>query len=143
MADTDLNPGAQINLMDQEGVKETTVVPAQRWKPGFVIRVEPASHQPQEYVLVAACELMARDIGRYIRFVRRLGNDSSSANVVIAELRQIYFTSDQVHLTLGACAVVEYTFAFYDLLAVYGDGVSIDTLLEDQIAVDHQGPKKV
>ena len=138
----DSNP-MRVNILDQKGlVKVDSVEAATDDLVGAIVRREPAEAEPLGYVLVAACELMGRDIGRYERFVRRFGAESESANVVVAELRQIYMHADQVHLTLGAGGVAEYSFAPGDKIAVYGDRVDITDILSDHAPVDHEAVKK-
>lgn len=140
-----LNPNdnpMHVNIMDQKGLTQSVAEAATDNTTGYITRREPAVVDALGYVLVAACELMGRDIGRYVRFVRRFGAEDESANVVIAELRQVYMTGDQVSLTLGAGGVAEYSFAPGDKLAVYGDRVEIADILADHTLVDHRGTKK-
>ncbi|AVE00730.1 hypothetical protein KNU14_gp78 [Gordonia phage Buggaboo] len=93
---------------------------------GWIARREPPTVD-DEPVTIYACELMGRDIGRYIGFVKRMGQDLESVKIVIAELRQIYMTGsdgETVTLNVAAGAEEEYSFSGTDQIFLYGDGVT-------------------
>lgn len=125
----------QLNHMDNVGPNETVVLaPASFSHGGWVARQEPAQIADGG-VQIYACELMARDIGRYIRFPVRFGDDGQSVKIVIAELRQISMNAGEIHLNVGAGAVEEFSFEHHDRLTVYGREVGIKDIVtgEDQL----------
>ncbi|AET09813.1 hypothetical protein [Gordonia phage GTE5] len=131
----------ELNMMDSldPPLDPITIAAATMTKGGWVARQEPAHRVSDNAVQVYACELMARDIGRYIRFPKRFGDDAMSVKIVIAELRQISIDGGEVHLNVGAGAAEEYSFRHYDLITVYGRDVILDQifLTEDRV-VDNQ-----
>ena len=116
-----------VNEMDKAGTTGMTdLKPATAKRSGWIVRQEPAKSEATEGVLVAACEIMGRDIGRYVKFVERFGGENESVRIVIGELRQIYMVGDggdDITLSLGTCDPQEYRFRSDDWLMVYGDGV--------------------
>ncbi|AYD82167.1 hypothetical protein KNU13_gp81 [Gordonia phage Turuncu] len=129
----------QLNMMDADDDTSVTLSAATARGSGWVARQEPARSLGDGAVQVYACELMARDIGRYIRFPKRFGQDEMSVKIVIAELRQISMDGGEVHLNVGAGAAEEYSFRHYDLVTLYGRDVILDQvfLSEDRL-VDNQ-----
>lgn len=146
MTNTDPNNPAHVNQMDLPGTKSIdNLKAATRLSGGWVIREEPGTILAKDAVVVHACELMGRDIGRYVQFIERFGLENESARVIIAELRQIYMTghgAETVALTVGLGGDNEYRLNGTDLVRLYGDGVEIDTILEPDRVIDNQGPKK-
>ncbi|WAA19708.1 hypothetical protein SEA_DALILPOP_81 [Gordonia phage Dalilpop] len=131
----------ELNMMDNlDGPNSTVTIAAATIRSGgWVARQEPARSLGDCAVQVYACELMARDIGRYIRFPKRFGDDEMSVKIVIAELRQISMDGSEIHLNVGAGAAEEYSFRHYDLITLYGREVILDQvfLTEDRL-VDNQ-----
>ncbi|WNM66116.1 hypothetical protein SEA_WHEEZY_76 [Gordonia phage Wheezy] len=122
----------QLNAMDNlDKADDTmTIAAATGTKDGWVARQEPSRLLVDGPIQVYACELMARDIGRYIRFPKRFGDDGMSMKIVVAELRQISMDGGEIHINVGAGAAEEYSFRHYDLISVYGRDVSLTDLLE-------------
>ncbi|AKJ72408.1 hypothetical protein AU099_gp65 [Gordonia phage GTE8] len=131
----------ELNMMDNlEDPKETvTIAAATISQGGWVARQEPPKSLGDLCIQVYACELMARDIGRYVRFPKRFGDDGMSVKIVIAELRQISIDGGEVHVNVGAGAAEEYSFRHYDLVTLYGSQVTLDRIFvtEDRL-VDNQ-----
>ncbi|WGH22086.1 hypothetical protein [Gordonia phage MerCougar] len=99
---------------------------------GWIARQEPPTVK-DEPVIIHACELVGRDIGRYIAFVKRFGQDLESVKLVIAELRQIYMTGndgEEVVINVGTGAAEEYSLHGTDKIFLYGDGVTSPPLAE-------------
>ncbi|QDF19184.1 hypothetical protein KNU64_gp80 [Gordonia Phage Lollipop1437] len=131
----------QLNMMDNlDGPNDTvTIAAATVAKGGWVARQEPARSLGDNGIQVYACELMARDIGRYVRFPKRFGEDDMSMKIVVAELRQISFDGGEVHIYVGAGAAEEYSFRHYDLVTIYGRDVILDQIFDnDDRVVDNQ-----
>ncbi|AYB69794.1 hypothetical protein SEA_KIDNEYBEAN_76 [Gordonia phage KidneyBean] len=132
----------QLNAMDNlDKADDTmTIAAATTSQGGWVARQEPArSLGDNNCIQVYACELMARDIGRYVRFPKRFGDDGMSMKIVVAELRQISFDGGEVHINVGAGAVEEYSFRHYDLVTIYGRDVILDQIFDnDDRTVDNQ-----
>ncbi|AXQ62114.1 hypothetical protein SEA_SKYSAND_81 [Gordonia phage Skysand] len=126
----------QLNMMDNLEPKTDTVNlgAATFSQGGWVARLEP-SQLGDGGVQVYACELMARDIGRYVRFPVRFGEDGMSMKIVIAELRQISFDGGEVRIYVGAGAAEEFSFNHFDRVTVYGREVGIKDIItgEDQM----------
>ncbi|ATS93160.1 hypothetical protein SEA_PATIO_79 [Gordonia phage Patio] len=134
IADRECNAD-ELNHMDEVGPNETeTLAPASYSRGGWIARLEP-SQIADGGVQIYACELMARDIGRYVRFPVRFGEDGMSMKIVIAELRQISFDGGEVHIYVGAGAAEEFSFNHFDRVTVYGREVSIKDIItgEDQM----------
>ncbi|QAU06401.1 hypothetical protein SEA_WHOSEMANZ_75 [Gordonia phage WhoseManz] len=130
----------ELNMMDNlEPSSTVPIVAATVSRGGWVARQEPAHSLVDNAVQVYACELMARDIGRYIRFPKRFGDDEMSVKIVIAELRQISMDGNEIHVNVGAGAVEEYSFRHYDLVTIYGRDVTLDqTFVTEDRLVDNQ-----
>ncbi|QGH79318.1 hypothetical protein KNU78_gp75 [Gordonia phage Sukkupi] len=130
----------ELNMMDNLPKNDTaTFTAATVSQSGWVAREEPAHSLGDSAVQVYACELMARDIGRYIRFPKRFGGDGMSVKIVIAELRQISMDGNEIHVNVGAGAVEEYSFRHYDLVTIYGRDVILDqTFVTEDRLVDNQ-----
>lgn len=130
-----------VNMMDKAGlVGITDLKPAGPKKMGYIVREEPAHSEPTQSVVIAACEIMGRDIGRYIKFVERFGGENESVRVIIGELRQFYMVGnggDEVVLNVGTCDPFEYRFGPTDLIMVYGHGVNTPPLRAEDEMLDN------
>ncbi|WGH20859.1 hypothetical protein QLT00_gp76 [Gordonia phage Commandaria] len=120
----------ELNFMDGRKNGETIeLAPANFSEDGWIARREPSGSLCAA-VQIYACEIMARDIGRYIRFPVRFGDDKMSAKIVLAELRQISIDGAEVHLNVGAGAAEEYSFNHYDLIGIYGREMTLNDILD-------------
>ena len=130
-----------INEMDRPGGPEAELKPATTKQSGYIVRQEPAKSDKTGGVLVAACEIMGRDIGRYIKFVERFGGENESVRIVIGELRQIYMVGDggdDITLSVGTCNPHEYGFRSDDWIMVYGDGVTKPPMVMEDEMLDNR-----
>ncbi|AXH49810.1 hypothetical protein KNU02_gp85 [Gordonia phage Pleakley] len=131
-----------VNMMDKAGtIGMTDLKPAGPKKMGYIVREEPAASEPTQSVAIAACEIMGRDIGRFIRFVERFGGENESVRIVIGELRQIYMVGDggdDITLSVGTCDPQEYRFRSNDMIIVYGDRVEKAPLSAEDEMLDER-----